>query len=136
MTTANNTTATATLNNTTTKFTAPGARLDVLVRNGKSGIAVFARTKADGQRAVLGCRSVFLPTNVEAARAHYEKLVADATKAGWTRKAGGGGVTASRFDAIPAPTALPVSTPLAAKTEKATPAAAAGPGKGKTPAKR
>lgn len=107
-----------TMTKQTVRFVSPTGSLDVLARIGKNGISVFVRVKPTGQRAVIGCRNVFLAQNEKAAQEKFDALVAEAEKA-WTRKASSGaGVTASRFDAIPAPNALPASVALTAKPAK------------------
>ncbi len=105
----------------TTRFVAAngnGATLDIISRDGKTGISVFSRVRRPGVKAVIGTRSVFLPANETAAQEMFAKLVTDAEGKGWTRKTGGAGVTASQFNEIPSPDALPVGTPLAAKPAK------------------
>lgn len=109
------------MTNQNTRFAIGTDRLEIIARTGKTGIAVFARTRAEGQRAVIGCRSVFLEKNETDAQARYDQLVQESTAAGWLQRAGSG-VTASKFTAIPKPGQLPASVALAAKTAvKATP---------------
>jgi len=107
------------MNKQTIRFNNNGASLDVLARNGKTGISVFLRVKSPGQRAVIGCRNVFLPANEKTAQETFDRLVADAESKGWTRKTAGTGATASQFSEVPLPTALPASVPLAPKVVKA-----------------
>lgn len=100
----------------TVRFTASGNNLDVLKRDGKTGISVFVRTREAGKRAVIGCRNVFLPANASQAQAKFDALVKDAEAKGWTRRAATG-AAGSKFTEIPAPNAMPASAPLKAKAE-------------------
>lgn len=103
----------------TIRFISPLGTLDVLARNGKTGISIFARVKPTGMKAVIGSRRVFVATEEKQAQEAFDALVAQAAEKGWTRKTAGSGATASQFTEIPSPDALPVSVPLKAKAPKA-----------------
>jgi hypothetical protein len=104
----------------TTRFSHPnGASFDVLARDGKTGISVFARVRETGKKAVNCASSVFPADKSADAQTYFDKLVSDATKKGWVLRTAN---TGSRFTEVPSPTALPASTdkvpgkPVAVKT--------------------
>lgn len=84
------------------RFVVGETSLLIALRQGKSGFNVSAQMKTAGERAKSGSRSTHV--SVEAAKAEFTKLAADAEGKGWKRKQSGGG-SSNAFNEIPAPPA-------------------------------
>lgn len=87
-----------------TKFAVAGSTLDVVAITRKNDLRVFVRSREDGKRSSVGCRSKFEMGEEALAEARYHDLVARAVAAGWVRKPVGTSFTEIPAAPVPAAT--------------------------------
>lgn len=99
-------------------------RLKVYANEGKKGIHLGVTIKAPGVPAKVGCNSTV--ETRDAAKAEFDRLVAEAKAEGWTPRMSSGGTTGRRsaFNSIPSavvPTSAPAVQPDVPVSENVVP---------------